>query len=426
MSKRSTQEPDIIQAQVIDYDPLQDPNRSLASSLLPCYACGTPRQIGSRFCVSCGIPFETPNQFGPDGNSIQAIPAQKADRSARTANGPLPESTEMSSHGGISVESQDMDPNAALRSFRCESCGSEVDVPGDQRSLRCPFCDSAYVAELPLEQRTCQRPEFIIGFEVSREKALDLFFQWIGKNSFFRPGDLVRKAATEKQQGVYIPFWHFSMIAMSQWSAQIGEHWYRTETYTVKNAEGKSETRTRTVQETEWWPLSGVYRKYYSGYMVSASKGLPQQEALAIQPYRLNTMMRYRPMYLAGWLSEEYSISREVALATTQQEFRNRERNAISRFLPGDVQSGLSVETDLEVGGSDLVLLPVHVLSYRYGDRVYRFLVNGQTGKMVGEKPWSGSRIALFVFAIILLIVVAVVLIYVFNQLGLNQAVIDR
>ncbi len=434
MTKRSTQEPEIIDAQVIDYDPLQDPNRSLASSLMPCSACGTPRQVGSRFCVSCGVPFETPNPIGlgnsprPASPALQPPPAIQAGAATQTKRPsispsiPLPKLSEMATDGGrLSVENHAVDANGSTRTFRCESCGSEVDAPRDQRSLRCPFCDSTYVAELPLEQRTSQRPEFIIGFEVSREKAQELFFQWIGKNSFFRPGDLVRKAATEKQQGVYIPFWHFSMIAMSQWSAQIGEHWYRTETYTVKNAEGKTETRTRTIQETEWWPLSGVYRKYYSGYMVSASKGLPQQEALAIQPYRLNTMMRYRPMYLAGWLSEEYSISREVALATTQQEFRNRERNAISRFLPGDVQSGLTVQTDLDVGGSDLVLLPVHVLSYRYGDKVYRFLVNGQTGKMVGEKPWSGSRIAIVVIAAVLFIVGAVVLIAILNQSGASQ-----
>ena len=432
MTKRSTHEPEIIDAQVIDYDPLQDPNRSLASSLMPCSACGTPRQIGSRFCVSCGVPFETPNQAGqgvpaaPPGLPSPALEPShpkpshpKPSRPKSIRNGPIQKSSEKTTDGGqISVGTHPVEADGPVRTFRCESCGSEVDVPREQRSLRCPFCDSTYVAELPIEQRTNQRPEFIIGFEVSPEKAQEMFFQWIGKNSFFRPGDLVKKAATEKQQGVYIPFWHFSMIAMSQWSAQIGEHWYRTETYTVRNAEGKTETRTRTIQETEWWPLSGIYRKYYSGYMVSASKGLPQQEALAIQPYRLNTMMRYRPMYLAGWLSEEYSISRENALATTQQEFRNRERNAISHFLPGDVQSGLMVQTDLDVGGSDLILLPVHILSYRYGDKVYRFLVNGQTGKMIGEKPWSGSRIAVVVIAIVLFIVMIAVLIAILTQLG--------
>lgn len=403
MSQRSQQELEPIEAQVIDYDPLQAPNRSLASSLMPCSACGTPRQIGSRFCVSCGVPFETPNKS----------PTQSPDSSVLASNKP---SLPTTYSGSISVESTDVNASGETRTFRCDNCGSEVDAPREQRSLRCPFCDTPYVAELPAERRTSQRPEFIIGFEISREKAQELFFQWIGKNSFFRPGDLVTKATTEKQQGIYIPFWHFSMIAMSQWTAQIGEYWYRTETYTVKNAEGKTETRTRTIQETEWWPLSGIYRKFYSGYMVSASKGLPQKEALAIQPYQLNSMMRYQPMYLAGWMSEEYSVSRDAALAVTQQEFRNRELNAIGRFLPGDVQSGLTVHTDLDVGGTDLILLPIHVLSYRYGNQVYRFIVNGQTGKMVGEKPWSSSRISAVVIAVALLIMIIIAWVIVLNH----------
>lgn len=401
MSQRSLQEPEIVDAQVIDYDPLRDPNRSLASSLMPCSACGSPRQLGSRFCVACGIPFEIPTepQAGQRENDVSTPHDGASDQG-----------------GSVTVETQAIQTSDTTRTFRCENCGSEVDAPRDQRSLRCPFCDSTYVAELPQEQRTSQSPEFIIGFEITREKALELFFVWIGKNSFFRPGDLVRKAATDKQQGIYIPFWHFSMVAKSDWSAQIGEYWYRTETYRVKDSKGKTRTETRTVRETEWWPLSGIYRKYYSGYMVSASKGLPQSEALSIQPYQLNTMMRYRPMYLAGWMSEEYSINREAALAVTQQEFRKRERASIEGFLPGDVQSGLSVQTDLDVGGSDLVLLPVHVLSYRYGNKVYRFLVNGQTGKMIGEKPWSSSRIAAVVIAIALLLIVTIGLIIVLNH----------
>ena len=386
---------------VIEYDPLGDPRQSLASSSLPCGACGAPRQIGSRFCVACGVPFETPNDFAP---VIR-----------QTSN-----ATSSGAPNTVAETGRTMETFGTSCTFRCESCGSEVDVVKDERSLRCPFCDSIYVVELPVEQRTSQNPEFIIGFEITRERAQELFFEWIGKNSFFRPGDLTRKALTDKQHGVYIPFWHFSMKAISQWSAQIGVYWYRTESYTVKDSDGKTRTMTRTVQETEWWPLSGIYRKYYSGYLVSASRGLPQNEALAIQPYRLTTMVRYRPMYLAGWMSEEHSIDQQTALHMTQEEFRSRELAAIGQFLPGDTQSGLRVQTDLDVVGSDLILLPVHVLSYRYQNRVFRFLVNGQTGKVYGEKPWSKARITAVVLAVALLILIAIGLIIVLNHPGWN------
>lgn len=302
--------------------------------------------------------------------------------------------------------------NTHVSTFRCESCGSELDIEQNQRSLRCPFCDSTYVIEINENERLRQRPEFVIGFAITQQRAQELFFTWLKKNSFFRPGDLIRKAVTEKQQGVYVPFWHFSMIADSRWSAQIGEYWYRTETYTVRDSDGKTKTMTRTVREVEWWPLSGVFRRYYSGYLVSASRGLPQTEALAIHPYQLNAMVRFRPMYIAGWMTEEYSIERDDAESIAKKEFINRQQRAISNFLPGDEQSQVSIDTQIEVGGSDLVLLPVHILSYRYGNRTFRFLVNGQTGQIYGDKPWSATRITLVIaiVAILLLLIAGIVI----------------
>ena len=368
---------------------------------LPCEACGSPRQTSARFCTACGVPFETPNE--------------KIDLPA-VLDWQLP-----SSKPNHRVEADhELAIGAHGSSFLCDSCGADVDVPPGKSSLRCPFCDSTYVVEVSKEKRRTQPPEFVIGFSITREKALELFFQWLGKNSWFRPGDLPAKANTDKQQGIYLPVWHFSMVADSEWSAQIGEHWYRTETYRVKTSDGKTETRTRVVQETEWWPLSGEFRKYYSGYMVSASKGLPQAEALAIQPYQLSNMMRYRPHYLAGWLVEEYSISKEQALEMTKAEFQRREKENIANFLPGDTQSGLSVSTRLDLGGTDLILLPVHVLSYRYRDKVFRFLVNGQTGKIYGEKPWSSARITIAVIgvAVLLIVLIAAVVLATHPRIG--------
>ena len=45
------------------------------------------------------------------------------------------------------------------------------------------------------------------------------------------------------------------------------------------------------------------------------------------------------------------------------------------------------------------VLLPVWMAAYKYGGRTFRFVVNGQTGKVQGERPWSKVKIALAVIA---------------------------
>ena len=208
-------------------------------------------------------------------------------------------------------------PVVQQKRFRCKNCGAEISVDPSERSFTCPFCDSTYVLELPPTESDRERPEFVVGFAVTPQDAVDKFQTWLRQNGWFRPGDLRQAQIHDKMRGVYLPFWSFSMLAESRWSAQIGEYWYRTETYTVVE-NGKTVTRTRQVRETEWWPLSGLHHNYYSGYLVSGSKGLPQVEAERIKPFRLEALKRYQPYFLAGWLSEEYSVAKDAAAETLQ------------------------------------------------------------------------------------------------------------
>jgi len=318
---------------------------------IPCESCGCPVEPEDKFCPACGSP-----------NPTQAAAA----------------------------------PDAAPSTFlRCQNCGSEMATDQRQRSYVCPFCDSTYVVEFAPEQTGRQRPEFVVGFAVTPEQAREKFQQWIRQNSWFRPGDLRAAQIVDKQKGIYLPFWSFSMRAESQWRASFGKDSASTETYTQRDSKGNLVTRTRQVRETEWWPLAGRHHRYYSGYLVSGSRGLPQREANGVMPFQLPALKRFQPYFLAGWLCEEYSVAREEALAVCRQEFLAREQAGVASFLPGDTHRDLHVETQFSHVNSDLCLLPVYLLTYRYRDQLYRFLVNGQTGKVAGNKPVSWRRVLL-------------------------------
>lgn len=359
--------PPIVDAEVID-------TQVHLPGGVPCPACGSPIEPGDKFCPACGT---------------------------QTEEAP-----------GVAVADQAQAPDQ--KHFHCNNCGSDVSTDPSQRSYTCPFCDSTYVVEFSPAESNRQRPEFVIGFSVTLEQAQQKFQAWLRDNSVFRPGDLVAQAVADKMRGVYLPFWSFSMLAESQWSASIGEHWYRTETYTETDSKGNTVTKTRQVQETEWWPLSGSHHHYYSGYLVSGSKGLPQDQAERIKPFQLPALKRYQPYFLAGWYNEEYSVDREQALAACQQYFYQQEQSNIGSFLPGDTHRSLAVETRFRQVNSDLCLLPVYVLSYKYRDKLYRFLVNGQTGKIAGDKPWSWHRIwgAIGAGFVLILIIVLIVMFF--------------
>jgi hypothetical protein len=359
----------VVDAEIIDH-------HAAAPSGVPCANCGCPVEPTDKFCPACGT-----------GNPAYAVSVTNSDAAVPAVP-------------------------VGHKHFRCEQCGAEVIVDPQQRSYVCPFCDSTYVVEFTRDETGRQQPEFIIGFAVTPDQAREKFRNWITSNAWFNPGDLGIAAVEDKQRGVYLPFWSFPMLAESEWSAQVGEHWQRTETYTTTE-DGKTVTKTRTVTETEWWPLQGRHHRFYTGYLVSGSKGLPQSEALRIMPFNLPALKRYEPYYLAGWLCEEYSVDEATALSLCQQEYYAQEQRNIKAFLPGDTSSRLEVRTQFRNITSDLCLLPVYILSYRYHDQLFRFLVNGQTGKIAGDKPLSWQRIGIAVAAgvglILLLMLIAAI-----------------
>ena len=332
----------------------------------PCAKCGAPVDEGDRFCNACGDE--------------------------------QPQATVVVT-------------DAAQRHLRCQNCGAEMTVDPNQRSYVCPFCESTYVIEFAAEETNRQRPEFVIGFAITPEKAAEKFRTWLHTGGWFHPGDLKTAQIVSRLTGIYLPFWSFSMLARSQWTSSIGEYWYRTETYTV-TVNGKRQTRTRQVREVEWWPLSGSHHRYYSGYLVSGSRGLKQNEAESVYPFQLPALKRFDPSYLAGWPSEEYSVERDEALAICQQKFCDVERENVAGFMPGDTHRSLTLQTQFEHVNSDLILLPVYLLRYRYRDATYLFLINGQTGRIAGKKPYSSRRIAVAVGAAIVAVLVIVGLCY--------------
>jgi hypothetical protein len=332
-----------------------------ASPARPCPACGAPVEALDKFCPFCG-----------------------AEQPAAVA---------LSDAGAASEQ----------KHFQCKNCGAEVTVDPQQRSYACPFCDSNYVVEFTPEQTGRQPPEFVLGFAVTPEQALERFRQWLGRNSWFRPRDLRLAQVEGKLRGVYLPFWSFSMLAQSRWSAAIGEHWTRAETYTTEE-NGKTVTKTRQVTETEWWDLSGGHHEYYSGYLISGSRGLAQKDADRIAPFHLAALRPYAPSFLAGWLCEEYSVERQAAEQASKQAFAEMEERNIAQFLPGDTYRNLQTDTQFSRIGTDLILLPIFLLSYRYHNKLYRFLLNGQNGKAAGDKPLSPWRVAVAVGLALLLV----------------------
>lgn len=294
---------------------------------------------------------------------------------------------------------------------QCESCGVHLSVEEGMRTATCPYCDSPYVVERPVSPDRPD-PEFTLAFVVDRERAVETVRGWASSSGLFVHSG-VKSAPVEKTRGVYLPAYLYGAVAESDYSAQIGENYQTTETYTTTDGKGNTVVRTRTVTKTEWRDLSGHHTGYVMDVIVTASAGLPNQELEHIEPFDLRALRRYAPELVIGWPTEEPSLGEDTCLQHAHDESIREIGNRLGGFMPGDSYRELRHHTTLREEVTDLVLLPIWVFALRYDPEKppIRVLVNGQTGEVWGKAPLSVWKITLaIVLGLVMIAVIVLVL----------------
>lgn len=283
--------------------------------------------------------------------------------------------------------------------IHCQQCGASVNFGDKKLSGECCFCGSNLVVERK-RQEGLIRPEGLLPFKVPKDQANESFKKWVA-SLWFRPNDLKRRAAVEEIDGVYIPFWTFDATADTRWHADSGYYYYESETYT--DSEGKRQTRQ--VQKVRWEPSSGTHLGTYDDLLICASRGLPSELVVALEPFpTVEELVPYQASFLSGWGAEEYGVEPKEAWELGKQRFEREEYSACARLVPGDTHRNLRISMKLSEVTWKHCLLPIYVAAYQYKGKSYRFLINGNTGLVSGDAPYSFWKIFFTVLVVIAIV----------------------
>jgi len=264
-----------------------------------------------------------------------------------------------------------------------------VELEGHVFSGACPFCDSPLV---DTDLVAASPPDVVVSFDVNKTQAARLLRAYL-EDQWLAPNALRRAAKAESVRPVFVPFFVYNAVCRSEFACRVGIYWYRTETYTT-TVNGKTVVRTRQVRETEWHAFSGTHAKRWYDHLVSASLGVLESEANALEPFDLGRSQPYAHVLTGGVEAEVPTISREDALGTAEQELRQLANAAIaSGHLPGNKHRNLETRSTVDVEAVKMALLPVWVAAFRSGELTVRLLVNGQTGEVVGDVPKDKMKV---------------------------------
>ncbi|MFN3936257.1 MAG: primosomal protein N' (replication factor Y) - superfamily II helicase [Gemmobacter sp.] len=348
----------------------------------PCTACGADLTFapGQRrlVCTYCGHEQEIPE--APQATRSKAL--RELDLQAALAGG----------LGSADTEE--------VRLTRCTGCGAAFEFDPAVHAKECPFCATPVVVGTGTSRQI--KPQALIPFRLTEREAREAMVRWLG-SLWFAPSGLQDYAYKGRAlSGIYTPWWTFDAATRSAYAGERGDAYFETRTVTV-NVNGRMERRQEQVRRIRWTPVRGHVSRFFDDLLVLASRALPRSHLEALDPWDLDALEPYRPDFLSGFRAEGYTVALPEAHAMARSRMEAQIAADVRRAIGGDEQRIARIHTDFSAETFKHILLPVWLAAYRYNGNSYRFVVNGQTGKVRGERPWSVWKIAGAVAAVLLI-----------------------
>ncbi|MBR5767463.1 MAG: hypothetical protein IKX86_02140 [Clostridia bacterium] len=336
----------------------REPTYSSENRSYKCPACGSPLVFttdGNLSCGSCGNTFsvDSVELLGSVGEGQEGFNWSTFKDELNGGDGKLDNTV----------------------TYVCRSCGAEIETEATTSATHCPYCDNEIIITDRLTGGL--RPNAVIPFRVDKKGLEDVVRNYF-KGKKLLPKDFLDTNKLSKVQGVYVPFWLFDAGiegSVMMKATQVSHYSDVNYDYT--------ETRYFAVR------LDGSMG--FDKVPVDGSKKMDDDLMDSIEPYDYSGLVDFRSGYLSGFLADRFDDDPDASLPRAEARMK---RSAETELCA--VANSSSLYTTMYMSSSDLrvtdasvkyVLLPVYLVNVYYGGKRYRFAVNGQTGKIVGELP---------------------------------------
>ncbi|HOM02030.1 MAG TPA: DNA helicase PriA [Acetivibrio sp.] len=276
-----------------------------------------------------------------------------------------------------------------LDSYICNSCGAELIADNTTSATFCVYCKSPAVIKSRFSGKF--RPRNVIPFRLTKEQAKEIYQKWI-KKRLFAPKEFKLKEEVDKITGIYAPFWLFDCKANGFISGEATKvHSWRQGDY--------------QYTQTKYYSIVRRGHARYKRIPVDASKKMDDKYMHMIEPFDYSDLKDFSMKYMSGFMAEKYDVESNEAVNI----LKDRVRDYISDRLKGTVNGYSSCSINSRnVNISEInqcySMLPVYLLVNKYKDKSHIFMINGQTGKVVGDTPLCLPKQILFAVAVFLVV----------------------
>lgn len=267
----------------------------------------------------------------------------------------------------------------AMQVFQCPACGGQIMTDENTAATFCPYCENPTI--LPSRLTNTLRPDAVLPFQKTKEDAKEAFLK-LCKGKPLLPKGFTSQQRLDRITGMYVPYWLYDCVGdfSGTFNATRVHHW--------------SDARYNYTR-TEHFLLCRDAQAAFQGIPMDASSKMDDTFMESIEPYDVSAIQPFDSTYLTGFLADKYDVESAAGEGRIRQRVEQSIRDRLNPTFLG-YTSVLPVSRNLQVRHSKAryVMLPVWVLNTKYKDKIYTFLMNGQTGKMTGSLPVCPKRTA--------------------------------
>jgi predicted RNA-binding Zn-ribbon protein involved in translation (DUF1610 family) len=259
-----------------------------------------------------------------------------------------------------------------LSTGSCPSCGAELLGDKNTVAMVCPNCGNTQIV---LRRLTgLLKPEYIIPFKLDKKIAVEALKNFY-KGKKLLPDSFKDENRINSIQGVYLPFWLFDANAQGhvRYKATKVKHWSDS-SYDYTKIDHYSIVRDGSLQ--------------FEKIPVDGSERMDDSYMDAIEPFDYTQLKDFQTAFLSGYLSEKYDVDAEKSKERAVKRIKKTVETEFAKSVIGYA----SVQTEsstigVENGKVSYSLFPVWILNTKYNKENYLFLMNGQSGRLVGRLP---------------------------------------
>lgn len=285
------------------------------------------------------------------------------------------------------------------KEVQCNKCGATFTMTPYSVSSNCPYCNAPTITEFVKEIT----PKSLLPFQRSQKEAQAIFKKWIG-SLWLAPSKL--KAfidGNKKLKGYYLPHWTYDSQTDTDYHGQRGDVYYVQVQKSVM-VNGREERRMVQEARIKWHPVSGHIQNFFDDITVGASKTISHSILDNLSPWHTEVLVPFNEKYLSGFDTEEYTIGLDNGFEFAKVKMDRIIRQDIRLKIGGDQQRIDRMTTHYSNTTYKNVLFPVWTANFEWKGKTYNYAINGQTGKVIGERPYSWIKIVMLICSIGVLI----------------------